>query len=404
MTEPSSTLDTSEPLLAGVRVLDFGRYIAGPYCAAMLADLGAEVIRIEKLAGSEDRYVCPVTDTGEGTLFLQLNRNKKCMTLNPLKPDGREVVKRLVATADVVVANMPIDGQREMGIDYESLKVIKADIILSSQTAFGDSGPYAKRPGFDGVAQAMSGATYMSGKEGSPFKSYASWCDFSTGMVAAYGTVAALMYKWKTGKGQEVKANLLRTAMNIFHFNTIEAYMHNHERKPSANRSQFGGPADLFKTKDGWVQAQVVGQALFERWCQLVNAPDLLSDPRLQSDSGRADEGELLSQRMQQWMGQFTSAEALEKLEAARIPGGPLYSPLQTLEDPHVKATGLLHYIDYPGLPKPAPLVPGPIEFSAFDAGIRTPPPQLGQHTDEILKGLGYSENAVAELRSKRVV
>jgi crotonobetainyl-CoA:carnitine CoA-transferase CaiB-like acyl-CoA transferase len=404
MTDQTNAVDVEEPLLAGVRVLDFGRYIAGPYCAALLADLGAEVIRIEKLAGSEDRYVCPVTHNGEGTLFLQLNRNKKCITLNPLKPEGREVVKRLIASADIVVANMPIDGQREMGIDYESLKAIKADIILSSQTAFGDSGPYAKRPGFDGVAQAMSGATYMSGNPGSPFKSYASWCDFSTGMVAAYGTVAALLYKWKTGKGQEVKANLLRTAMNIFHFNTIEAYMHGRERKPSGNRSQFGGPADLFKTKDGWVQMQIVGQGLFERWCDMVNAPDLKADPRLQTDSGRADEGELLAQRGQQWISQFTTDEALQTLEAARIPAGPLYSPLQTLEDPQVKATGLLHYIDYPGLPKPAPLVPGPIEFTAFDAVIKMPPPTLGQHTDEILKGIGYSAENIAELRAKRVV
>jgi crotonobetainyl-CoA:carnitine CoA-transferase CaiB-like acyl-CoA transferase len=148
----------------------------------------------------------------------------------------------------------------------------------------------------------------------------------------------------------------------------------------------------------------VVGQGLFERWCDLVGAADLKVDPRLQTDSGRADEGELLSQRTQQWIGQFTSAEALEKLEAARIPGGPLYSPLQTLEDPHVKETGLLHYIDYPGLPKPAPLVPGPIEFTAFDAGIRTRPPTLGEHTDQILKGIGYTDAAIADLRAKRVV
>lgn len=404
MNEPTNSLDTPEPLLAGVRVLDFGRYIAGPYCAALLADLGAEVIRIEKLAGSEDRYGTPITARGEGALFMQVNRNKKCMTLNPLKPEGREVVKRLVATADVVIANLPIDGQRDMGIDYESLKAIKADIILSSQTAFGDSGPYARRPGFDGVAQAMSGATWMSGKEGMPFKSYASWCDYGTALAAAYGTVAALLYKWKTGKGQEVKANLLRTAMNMFHFNTIEAYVHGRERTASANRSQFGGPADLFRVKDGWVQAQVVGQPLFERWCDMVGARDLKVDPRLQSDSGRADEGEMLAQRMQQWIGQLTLAEALQRLEAARVPAGPLYSPLQTLEDPQVKATGLLHYIDYPGLPRPVPLVTGPVEFSAFDTGIRTPPPQLGEHTDEVLRSIGYDSDAIAELRAKRIV
>jgi crotonobetainyl-CoA:carnitine CoA-transferase CaiB-like acyl-CoA transferase len=393
-----------EPLLQGVRVLDFGRYIAGPFCAAMLADLGAEVIRIERLAGSEDRYVCPVTESGEGALFLQINRNKLSMTLNPLKPEGREVVKRLVQSADVVVANMPVEGLRDMGLDYASLRAIRSDIILSCQTAFGDSGPYAKRPGFDGVAQAMSGATFMSGKPGTPFKSYASWCDFSTAFVAAYGTVAALMYRLKTGRGQEVKANLLRTAMNIFHFNSIEAYMLGREREPSANRSQFGGPADLFKTRDGWVQAQVVGQALFERWCDLMGERDWLADPRFAPDHDRGRNGQVLSERMQAWMSQVSSAEALQRLEAARIPAGPLLSPLQTLQDEHVLATGMLTFTNYPGLPKPAPLVSGPVQFSEMDSGIRLRPPTLGEHTDKVLGGLGYSCEDIAGLRQRRVV
>ncbi len=392
------------PLLEGVRVLDFGRYIAGPYCAALLADLGAEVIRIERLAGSEDRYVCPVTDSGEGTLFLHVNRNKLSMTLNPLKPESREVVKRLVAQADVVVANLPTDGLRQMGLDYASLTAIKPDIILSSQTAFGDEGPYAKRTGFDGVAQAMSGATWMSGLPGSPFKSYASWCDFGTGMVAAYGTVAALMYKLKTGRGQEVKANLLRTAMNVFHFNSLEAYMLGREREPSANRSQFGGPADLFKTRDGWVQAQVVGQPLFERWCEMIGERHWLDDPRFATDNDRGLNGSLLSESTQEWIGQFTTAEALARLEQARIPAGPLLSPLQTFEDEHVRATGMLEPVDYPGLPQPAPMISGPVSFSAFDSGIRMRPPTLGEHTEQILRRLGYDGSDIIHLRQLRVV
>jgi crotonobetainyl-CoA:carnitine CoA-transferase CaiB-like acyl-CoA transferase len=244
----------------------------------------------------------------------------------------------------------------------------------------------------------------MSGREDWPCKSYASWCDFSTGMAAAYGTVAALMYRLKTGRGQEVKANLLRTAMNIFHFNTLEAYMRGSERKPSGNRSQFGAPADLFRTRDGWVQVQVVGQALFERWVDLIGEREWLADSRLGTDSGRADHGELLSQRTQAWIGNLSTEDALAKLEKARIPAGPLYSPLQTLDDPQVAATGLLDWVDYPGISKRAPVATGLVEFSGFGAGARARAPTLGEHTTEILGDLGFTVAEIAELRAQRVV
>ncbi len=393
-----------EPLLQGVRVLDFGRYIAGPFCAAMLGDLGAEVIRVERLAGSEDRYICPVMDSGEGALFLQVNRNKLSVTLNPMKPEGREVVKRLVASADVVVANMPVDGLRGMGIDYPSLRAIRKDIILSSQTAFGDAGPYAQRSGFDSVVQAMSGATHMSGQPGAPMKSYASWCDFGTAFVAAYGTVAALMYRMKTGRGQEVKANLLRTALNIFQFNNIEAYLLGRERTQSGNRSQFGGPGDLFRTLDGWVQAQVVGQPPFVRWCELIGERQWLDDPRFANDNLRSQNSGVLSERMQVWVGQFSTAQVLARLEQSGIPAGQLLSPLQVIEDPQVVQTHMLTWTDYPGLSKPAPLVSGPVEFSGMDTGIHRRPPTLGEHTDQVLASVGYSPADIAGLRERRIV
>ena len=159
-------------VLKGIRVLDFGRYIAGPFCGTLLADMGAEVIRIEKVDGSEDRYLAPISDTDDGGTFMQLARNKKGLTLNPMKPEGREIVRKLVATADVVIANLPPDTLAAMGLDYDSLKSVKPDIILTMISAFGRGGPYSNRVGFDGLGQAMSGAMYLSGTPDQPVKAW----------------------------------------------------------------------------------------------------------------------------------------------------------------------------------------------------------------------------------------
>lgn len=197
-------------VLDGIRVLDFGRYIAGPFCATLLGDMGAEVIRIEKVDGSEDRFLSPVTEQGDGAMFLQLARNKLSMTLNPMKPDGRRIVQKLVATADVVLANLPPDTLKTMGLDYDSLTAIKPDIILTMISAFGRGGPYANRVGFDGLGQAMSGNMYMSGTPEQPVKAYAPFVDFGTASLSAFGTMAALYQRqknrqWPGGRGFPVQ-------------------------------------------------------------------------------------------------------------------------------------------------------------------------------------------------------
>src|SRR4051812_23112551 len=195
-------------LLQGVRVLDFGRYIAGPYCAALLAEYGAEVIRIEKLEGSEDRFVAPIGSNGEGSLFLQMNRNKLSLTVDPMSAEGREVVRRLVKTADVVVANLPAASLAAMGLDYESLRAVKPDIILVTASAFGAEGPMARNVGFDGVGQAMSGAVFMTGETDQPYRAQVNWVDFGTALHCAFGTMAALMERARSGNGQQVSGSL----------------------------------------------------------------------------------------------------------------------------------------------------------------------------------------------------
>ena len=257
-------------VLEGVRVLDFGRYIAGPYCAALLAEHGAEVIRIEKRDGSEDRYQAPVASSGEGALFLQMNRNKLGMTLDPMRPEGQEVVRRLVERADVVIANLPPQTLMAMQLDYASLTQVKADIILTTVSAYGRGGPYSDRVGFDGIGQVMSGAVYMTGEEDQPYRAQVPWVDFGTALHCAFGTMAALLARRVTGKGQWVEGALLATAVTFGNALLIEQAVIAPNRVPTGNRGQTSGPVDIFRTTDGWILVQVVGNPLFARWARLM--------------------------------------------------------------------------------------------------------------------------------------
>ena len=391
-------------VLKGVKVLDFGRYIAGPFCGTLLGDLGADVIRIEKVDGSEDRFLSPITEDGDGALFMQLARNKRSLTLNPMKPEGREVVRRLVATADVVVANLPPDTLEAMGLDYNSLRAIKPDIILTMISAFGRGGPYSNRVGFDGLGQAMSGNMYMSGTSEQPVKAYAPFIDFGTASLAAFGTMSALFERQKTGRGQIVEGSLFNTALTMMNGTVIEQAAIKANRLATLNRSQTSAPADTFKTKDGWVLVQTVGGPLFKRWTDLMGEDHWLDDDRFKTDISRGDNGEIISERLASWCAERTNEEVLAEMEKARIPAGPILSPQQVLEDPHIAAKGLFESVEYPGLDTPAPLMKTPVELSETPGEIRSRAPRLGENTDEIMKELGYDQEQIIDLRNKRVI
>ena len=391
-------------VLKGIRVLDFGRYIAGPFCATLLGDLGADVIRIEKVDGSEDRFLSPITDDGAGALFMQLARNKQSLTLNPMKPEGREIVKKLVATADVVVANLPPDTLEALGLDYESLTAIKPDIILTMISAFGRGGPYSNRVGFDGLGQAMSGNMYMSGKPDQPVKAYAPFIDFGTASLAAFGTMSALFERQKTGRGQIVEGSLFNTALTMMNGTVIEQSAIQKDRVATLNRSQTSAPADTFKTKDGWVLVQTVGGPLFKRWADLMGEEHWLNDDRFRTDISRGDNGEIISERLAIWCAERTNKAVLDEMEQARIPAGPVLSPQQVLEDPHIAEKGLFEPVEYPGMNSPAPLMKTPVELSKTPGEIRSRPPMLGEHTDEIMKELGFNQGQISDLKENRVV
>ncbi len=396
-------------VLESIRVLDFGRYIAGPYCAALLADMGAEVIRIEKRDGSEDRTLIPVMHEADGTpgagaLFLQMNRNKKGLTLDPAHPQGREVVKRLIKTADVVVVNLPPQTLRHLGLDWESVHAINPRTVLTTASAFGSGGPYEERLGFDGVAQAMAGAVYMSGMPEQPVRAAASWVDFGTASLAAFGTMAALFAREKTGRGQHVEGALLRTAVTFMSQTLVEQAVLKKDRVATLNRGQTAGPSDIFKCKDGWITILVNGNPLFKRIAKLMGEEAWLTDPRFATDEARGDNGERLSERCAKWCAARTVAQALAELEKAKVPAGPILSPQQLLDDPHVKAANYFAKAAYPGLKTPAPIPATPVTLSETPGTVRTPPPTLGQHTDEILTGLGLTKADIEDLRASGAV
>ena len=396
--------DFMSGILEGVKVLDFGRYIAGPFCGALLADYGAEVIRIERVSGSEDRYVTPVTEDGQGAMFLQLNRNKLGLTLNPTKDKGREIVRRLVENSDIVIANLPEQTLKSMGLDYDDLKLINPGIILTSNTAFGTTGPYAERVGFDGVAQAMSGAMDMTGQPDQPTKAYAPYVDFCSASLAAFGTLLAYLEKQKTGKGQRVQTSLLQTALTTTNSLLIEQEILNVNRVASMNRAQTSGPSDTFKTKDGWILVQTVGGPLFERWVKLMGEENWLTDERFKDDLSRGENGELISARMSDWCAERTSQEAIQALESSRIPVGEVLKAKETLNEEHILKKGSFIKMKYPTMDKEYSVVGPAIELSENPGQIKTRSPELGEHNIEILSSLGYTQEDIEQFKIDRII
>ena len=391
-------------LLNDVRVLDFGRYIAGPFCAALLGDLGADVIRIEKVDGSEDRFTTPVSRNGDGAGFMQLNRNKRGITLNPRTPEGRQILERLIPTADVVIANLPPDTLASMGLDYESLCQHRSDIILTTSTAFGASGPYATRVGFDGVAQAMSGNLHMTGNADEPTKNYFPYVDFTTASLNAMATLAAIIHRTKNGEGQHVQGCLLASALSIANGTMIEQALLGVNRSGTGNRGQTSAPSDTFQTKDGWILVQVVGNPLYERWARLMGEDLWRTNPKYATDESRGLHAVDISTRMQEWTSSRTTTEAVKALEDARIPCGEVLSPQGALDNEQVQSMGFLESIDYPGIDTPAPIAHMPMDFSTLDVSIRRRAPTLGEHTNEILESLGFEKSEIISFREARAI
>ena len=391
-------------VLDGIRVLDYGRFIAAPWCSALLADMGADVLRVEKREGGEDRWVQSVTEGGEGGTFLQCNRNKRSLTLNSVTPEGAEITRRLVQRSDVVIANMPLAGMQASGLDYPMLRDIKADIILASATAFGEGGPYSDRIGFDGAGQVMSGAVDRQGLPDLPIRTVVPQADFGTALTMTIGVMMALFHRAQTGEGQHVEAALLPTALMLSNAFLIERHLLGTDKPRMGNRGASVAPCDLYRVTDGWVLLQVAGQPMFRRWCRLIGRADLVDDPRFADDDSRWAHGDFLNDLMQEWCEGKTKAEVLAALDAAKLPAAPLHSTQDVLDDPHVQAMGYLKPVAFPGASRDVPIIETPFRMSRTPGTIRRRAPLLGEHTDEVLSEIGYSAAETADLRDRGVV
>jgi crotonobetainyl-CoA:carnitine CoA-transferase CaiB-like acyl-CoA transferase len=396
-------MESSGPL-AGIRVIDFGRFIAGPYCGMLLADMGADVIRVDRRQGSEDRYTGPVTEDGEGGGFISLNRNKRSLTLDTSKPESKTIIEKLVSGADVVVANLPIAVLRKMGIDYESLRALNRGIILARISTFGPDGPYANRLGFDTIAQAMSGAMSLTGFADTPVRDIVPFEDYGTALHTAFGVMVALYHRAKTGEGQIVDGALFATGVTFMQALLAELSVKGIKRRQQGNAGFYSAPADTYRTRDGWVVVQTIGGDMFARWARLVGREELVDDPRFADDLSRADHRATLTEAMNAWLATRTTAQAISELQAARVPAGPVLELEDVLEDPQVKARELLKYVEYPGAPQPVPIANTAVRLSKTPGCIRHRAPKLGEHTGEVLQELGYSDSEVATLRAAGVV
>jgi crotonobetainyl-CoA:carnitine CoA-transferase CaiB-like acyl-CoA transferase len=293
---------------------------------------------------------------------------------------------------------------KSMGVDYESLRALKPDIILARISTFGPDGPYANRVGFDTVAQAMTGAMALTGFPGAPVRDIVPFEDYGTALHTAFGVMVALYHRAQTGQGQIVDGSLLATGVTFVQGLLAEKSVLGIERRQLGNTSFYTAPSDAYRTKDGWIVVSAVGNDMFARWARLVGHPEFIGDPRFADDQSRADNRGPITVAMEVWLETRTTEQAIAELEKARIPAGPVLSLEQVLDDPQVKTRGLLQYVEHPGAPKPVPLANTAVQLSETPPGIRQRAATLGEHTNEVLKEIGYSEEEIAQLKVAEVV
>ena len=393
--------------LVGIRVLDLGRFIACPFCGLLLADLGAEVIRVERSGGGQDRHLGLLAPTGDSYGFINYNRNKKGISLNFERTErGREILNELIKRSDVVIENFSPEAARALGITYEELKKTKADIIFADVSAFGPTGPYSHRLGFDQIAKAMSGAMAISGFAGPPTKEQIPHIDYLTASMTAVGVVSAIYHRERTGEGQMIDTALLQTAVTIMGPMITEWETGGKLRQQTGNRSPWVGPSDLYKTSDGkWVMLAIITNSIWRRFCNYIGRDDLAEDPRFHNDLARWEYHEIIDPVVAEWVASKTAEEIMAVAEEIPIPAGICSEQTEVASHPHVKAREMLVEVPFPDGSRNTLVTGLPIRMSGTPTEIYRSFPAVGEHNEEIYCGLlGYSREYLTRLSEEGII
>jgi formyl-CoA transferase len=392
--------------LENLTVIDLTQVMAGPFCCQLLGDLGADVIKVEPPGrGDATREASGHRlPHGESAAFLAVNRNKRSIAVDLRTEGGLRAFRRLARTADVVVESFRPGVAKRLGVDYESLRADNERLVYASISGFGQTGPYSARPGYDLIAQAMSGIMSVTGDpDGAPTKSGVPVADLSAGLLCAVGILSACLSRTVTGRGQAVDTSLYDAALAMSVWETSELWATGNAPRRLGSAHRVNAPYEAFPTRDGHLTIGANNARLWERLCAALDRPDLLTDPRFATNDGRVRDRAALAEELSRTLSTRDTSDWVELLLEAGVPAGPIHDYQQSCADPHTLARAMVVELDHPVEGRVRALGI-PVKLSETTGTIRRVPPGLGEHTDEVLRAAGYSDDEITALRAEGAV
>ncbi|MGI9482902.1 MAG: CaiB/BaiF CoA transferase family protein [Hyphomicrobiales bacterium] len=385
--------------LSGCRVIELSHIMAGPVCGLMLADMGADVVKVEKPAGDDTRRFLPPDIYGESAAFMMMNRNKRGIVLDLTKKGGKRALLRLVKDADVLIENYRKGTMEKLELGYDVLRAENPGLIYTELSGFGRTGPYAERGGFDLIAQGMSGLMSITGEDAGrpPVKVGAPISDITAGILAAMGVAAAYAHKLKTGEGQKVDTSLFEAAITQTYWQSAIAFATGEAPGPMGSAHPLNAPYQAFETADGWINVGAANQKNWETFIQIINAEHLGRDSRFLDNSGRITNRLALANELHAIMRKRSTDDWLKAFEDGGLPAGPVLDVKEMHADPQAIARSMVPSVEHP-VAGEVQTLGLPVKFSRTPGDVNRPAPLLGQHTTEILKEAGFSQGEIATL------